>query len=99
MAMYSEKTNKKANAEKLFKSIASYPETKKGYKQNSILQVWAMQKTGQNDAAAALMQKIISNEKNKPDAEWLQSVFNKQLVAGGLSKNPQMVLIEEIAGL
>jgi len=99
MALYYEKLNKKADAEKLFKQVASYPETKKSYKQNNILQAWAMQKSGQADEAAALIQKMISNEKSKPDAEWLQSVFNKRSVSDSGSKNPRMILVEAIAGL
>ncbi|MEJ0103446.1 MAG: hypothetical protein WDO19_13220 [Bacteroidota bacterium] len=78
MALYYEKLNKKAEADKFFKQVASYPMQKKGISKMALYRHGPCKSLGQADAATALIQKMIFNEKNKPDAEWLQAVFNKQ---------------------
>lgn len=92
--IYYEKTGKKMEADKLFQQVAAYPEEKKGNRTNVVLQAWALQKTGNTDAAKALIEKVVAGEKNKKIAEAIQTVFNKTS-----SGNKSLSLIEEVGAL
>jgi len=94
IGIYYEKTGKKTEADKLFQQVAAYPEEKKGNRMNVVLQAWALQKTGNTDAAKALIEKVVAGEKNKKIAEVIQTVFNKTS-----SGNKSLSLIDEVGAL
>jgi Tfp pilus assembly protein PilF len=100
-AIVYEKSNKKEESDKLFRQVASYPETRGGTKSTILIQAWALQRLGDSAAATGLVERKLSGEKNEPLKKWMLDVLNNpaKSLQPGTSDDTSLVLPEAIREL
>ncbi|MCW3118096.1 MAG: hypothetical protein JWM28_2178, partial [Chitinophagaceae bacterium] len=100
-ALCYEKNNQKASAGKFYGQVASYPETKPGLKANRIVQVWALQKLGDEMAANELIQKKLITEKDESFKSWIMGLLNNSVSTDMVDRkrDANMLLLEKVQEL